>query len=170
MDVTFTEIHESQWILCLVQITFLMSISWFVGRVALHRFPDISASVGVVALTVSAGLIVLTWAGVPRPFELTAGANDQAVMSAEFESGPPFVEHQFSRDKSKSQHSVVVKQPCSQVQMDRTDQRRSRKKHVVLVSPSSHRYFAAAVNVVGRLRGRFSCRALIENHLLFGSG
>ena len=72
MNALFPAIIESQWILCLLQVTVLMSVGWIVGRIALHKFPDISASVGVVALVASAGLIVLTWAGVPRPFELIA--------------------------------------------------------------------------------------------------
>ena len=72
MDATLATINESQWILCLLQITGLMLIGWIAGRIALHKFPDISASVGAVVLTVSTGLIALTWAGFPRPFELNA--------------------------------------------------------------------------------------------------
>ena len=92
MEANFSAINESQWILCLLQITGLMLISWIVGRIALHKFPDVSASVGVVALTVSAGLIALTWAGVPRPFELIANTSDEVSISANFESSHPSVE------------------------------------------------------------------------------
>ena len=84
MDANFVTINESQWILCLLQITGLMLISWIIGRIALYKFPDISASVCVVALTASAGLIVLTWAGVPRPFELNA--NNEVAISGNLES------------------------------------------------------------------------------------
>ena len=79
MDAILTTSIESQWILCLIQITILMSISWVVGRVALRRFPDISASVGIVALLVSASLIALTWAEVPRPFQLTVQTDVQTA-------------------------------------------------------------------------------------------
>ncbi len=78
MDATLTAVNESQWILCLFQITILMSISWIVGRIALNRFPDISASVGVVALAVSSGLIALTWAEVPRPFQFSVYSGETA--------------------------------------------------------------------------------------------
>ena len=100
MDADFSAINESQWILCLLQITGLMLIGWIAGRIALHRFPDISASVGVVALTASAGLIVLTWAGVPRPFALIATANDQASNSATLEFSHPAAEISDSTDES----------------------------------------------------------------------
>ena len=79
MDAILTTSIESQWILCLIQVTILMSISWVVGRVALRRFPDISASVGIVALLVSASLIALTWAEVPRPFQLTVQTDVQTA-------------------------------------------------------------------------------------------
>ena len=80
MDATFAAIAESQWMLCLFQITLLMSICWLVGRLALQRFPDITASVGVVGLLVSAGLIALTWANVPRPFELNVNSETAASV------------------------------------------------------------------------------------------
>ena len=99
MDVSLTAINESQWIVCLLQITGLMTISWLVGRIALHKFPDISASVGVVALTVSAGLIVFTWAGVPRPFELTV--SEAAKTSPYVEPSHPSVEHLESNVESE---------------------------------------------------------------------
>ena len=92
MNALFPAIIESQWILCLLQVTVLMSASWIVGRIALRKFPDISASVGVVALAASAGLIVLTWAGVPRPFELIANPNDQAARSTSVELSQRSVE------------------------------------------------------------------------------
>ncbi len=81
MDATLTTINESQWLFCLLQITVLLSISWSVGRIVLRRFPDVSASIGVVGLAMSAGLIVLTWTGVERPFELT-GSSIEAVRTA----------------------------------------------------------------------------------------
>ena len=102
MDANFTAINESQWILCLLQITFLMSISWIVGRIALYRLPDISASIGVVALTASAGLIVFTWAGVPRPFELIA--NDQVALSTDLEPSHSSVE--LLKSPVNPEHSI----------------------------------------------------------------
>ena len=71
MDAFSLAINESQWMLCLVQITGLMLIGWTLGRMTLRKFPDVSASIGVVVLAASAGLVVITLAGVPRPFELT---------------------------------------------------------------------------------------------------
>ena len=71
MDVIPFAINESQWMLCLIQVTGLMLIGWLIGRITLHKFPDMSASVGVVVLAASAGLVVITLVGVPRPFELT---------------------------------------------------------------------------------------------------
>ena len=71
-----SSIGESQWILCLIQITLMLAAGWLIGRITLRQFPDISASVGVVAMLVSAGLIGLTWAQVPRPFQLTLQAEE----------------------------------------------------------------------------------------------
>ena len=71
MDAISFAIDETQWMLCLIQVTGLMLIGWLTGRVTLHKYPDVSASIGVVVLAASAGLVVITLAGVPRPFELT---------------------------------------------------------------------------------------------------
>jgi beta-lactamase regulating signal transducer with metallopeptidase domain len=94
MDATLNAINESQWILCLIQVTILMLVSWILGRISLRKFPDITASIGVVALAVSAGLIVLTWAGVPRPFQLSVPTTEtvtiQAVVDAEHSSAKSF--------------------------------------------------------------------------------
>ena len=97
MDAIFTAISESQWILCLIQITILMSVCWIVGQIALRKFPDISASLGVVALSVSAGLIALTWAEVPRPFQFVVQSDEATVASADpekpFDSATEHSEH-----------------------------------------------------------------------------
>ena len=71
MDALSFAINESQWMLCLIQVTGLMLIGWLIGQVTLRKYPDISASIGVVVLAASAGLVVITLAGAPRPFELT---------------------------------------------------------------------------------------------------
>lgn len=72
----------SQWVLCLLQITGLLFGSWVAGRMVQRRFPDIAASIGMVALTVSAILVVITFAGVPRPFDLSTNAEALAPTTA----------------------------------------------------------------------------------------
>ena len=60
----------SQWLLCLLQITGLMLCAWLAGRMLLQKFPEISATIGIIGLIFSAALILITWTGIPRPFEL----------------------------------------------------------------------------------------------------
>ena len=74
MDTFLHTIDQSQWILCCVQLTGLILIGCILGRITLYRFPDVSASIGVTILAASAGLILLTFAGVPRPFQLKGAA------------------------------------------------------------------------------------------------
>ena len=115
MDANFIAINESQWILCLLQITGLMLISWIVGRIALHRLPDIAASVGIVALTASAGLIVLTWADVPRPFELNANANEQVAASTNLKPSRPSVNPVGSTAESETSAASWLSSLAAQV-------------------------------------------------------
>ena len=91
MDVFSFAINESQWMLCLIQVTGLMLIGWIIGRITLRKFPDVSASIGAVVLAASAGLIMITLADVPRPFELTASPHKVTSVSGLSNTSVPSV-------------------------------------------------------------------------------
>ncbi|MEM9410363.1 MAG: M56 family metallopeptidase [Planctomycetota bacterium] len=61
-----------QWLFCLCQITSLLLGAWVLGWMIQQRYPDVTASIGMVASVVSAVLVVITLAGVPRPFVLSS--------------------------------------------------------------------------------------------------